>query len=315
LRLDELRRSASRKEADAMDMVVTNVLLPSGKHGRICYPTGANSESTVIRFKELFEDEDDELRWPHLKSLIESGHVVARVHPSSGLGAEDIMQIFLYAHDDAKESTPFFACSMAAWSRVEKDVASGDAVLETSTFQLVDSAERLRATGDEERIKVGLLAWVARVFPGVAPPREIEIKPYNNATPCGWAYAQFTDDEEWYGLFETRDEAILEGFEECTEEKQFYIAKARWNRVDDGLDADHIIDQLLDHVGDNSGDFAQEAIEARLTDIARVELDTFLFTWAKKHLSELYWTVDSPREEIVRAHVPSMNLSRPTQPK
>lgn len=173
-------------------------------------------------------------------------------------------------------------------------------------FSPLDSHDALRATGDEERIKVGLLAWVARVFPGVSPPREIEIKPYNNATLCGWAYAQYHDDEQWYGLYKTREEAITEGHRECTDGATFFVGPARWNKVDgldESLDAEHIIDQLLDRLYDNYGDFAQEAAEARITPIARIELSDFLFRWQKKHLSQVFWTVDGTREEIVRLQV------------
>ncbi len=296
-----------------MNIVSMNVPITDGKRGRIFARTQNGCDAAVERLKEIFEEDDDKERWTLLKALLEDSHVIARVHPCSDHELRDIMQIYLFATDDRREEHPLFACTMVARSRVDKDLESAtDFFLETSTLQVIDSDEPLASSGSEDRIKIGLLAWFDRVFPKCVPPREIEIKPYNDATACGWAYAQYSDDEQWYGPCETREQAILEGSEECTEEPTFFIAQARWNKVDEGPDAERILEQLLDHLGDNYGDFAAEAVEARISPIARAELDEFLFRWQKKHLSQVYWTVDGAREKIERASVPALKLVLPS---
>lgn len=286
-----------------MDIVSLNVPLSDGKRGRVFARTQSGCDGGVERLKEIFEDDDDKRRWALLKSTIEDSHVIARVHPCSDHDLQDVMQIYLFAVDDRQEAHPLFACTMVARSRIDKDLDSEEFALETSTFQVIDSNEPLSSSGDEERIRVGLLAWFDRVFPTCTPPREIEIKPYNDATACGWAYAQYGDDEQWYGLFKTREEAIAEGHTECSEERTFFVAPARWNAVDEGVDGDFIIEHFLDHLYDNYGEYAQEAADARITPVARAELSEFLFRWQKKHLSQVYWTVDGTREEIVRLSV------------
>jgi hypothetical protein len=130
--------------------------------------------------------------------------------------------------------------------------------------------------------------------------------------PCGWAHAAKADSELWLGLCDTREEAILDGYDTHTDPTlggSFFVARAHWNTPNDGLGVDSVIDSLLDYVYDNHGDFAYEALDVHITEDARAELDALLNGWAQKYLSKRYYGVGAP-EEIRRADVATLERLR-----
>lgn len=145
-------------------MITFESQLTDQRRARGFFRESPDPEVAVAVIAERYWDDDDRVREPALRRILQRGDVSAVAYPT--LAHRDVLKIFL--RGDGGEFV--FACVLLGGARLRGMLAQSSPIVEGLALQVLPD-ERPSVEG----VRVTLRSWIERCFPDLASPSLVRL--------------------------------------------------------------------------------------------------------------------------------------------